>query len=541
MAVGTIVINLIARTQAFEREMRRSRKTMTNFQRTTTATRKAVMFYAKSFLVTGGAIYALKAFVSEASKAEETLNKFNVVFRQQADAVSRWAETFGDSVGRSTHDVQQWLAGLQDTFVPLGIARDKAAELAKSLVTLAVDVASFNNAADPTVIRDFTSALVGNHETVRKYGIIISEAAMTQEALRQGLQKTFRQLSDLEKVQIRYALIQKGTTDAQGDAIRSADSYANQVKRLNANWDELKVTLGNRVIPMLSNLLVEMNKLIEAGGKFENAMVSILRTTGAPEDFIHRVGGALFDTGTGDELKPLNTPASLKHAAEVARRRNEAMTKAAQAPANMPGTDGGTMTPPGAPPMRRYQRYLEQLQHDMDNSTEYIKDQWAELAMDSERSLGNMFGNMIQDGKNWRDHMAGFFNDIGRAASQMAGQTAARAIFGSILGGGVQATVAHQGGIVGQMSASRRVSGAAFLGAPRLHGGLRSDEVPTILQKGEQVIPKGENGGGSTINFNVSAIDGPSVDRFLQQHRKRIANMMSQTGRENHTFGRGQE
>ena len=44
------------------------------------------------------------------------------------------------------------MAGLQDTFVPLGIARDEAAELSKSLVTLAVDVASFNNTADADVI-----------------------------------------------------------------------------------------------------------------------------------------------------------------------------------------------------------------------------------------------------------------------------------------------------------------------------------------------------------------------------------------------------
>jgi hypothetical protein len=220
------------------------------------------------------------------------------------------------------------------------------------------------------------------------------------------------------------------------------------------------------------------------------------------------------------------------------------------------GTDGGTETPPGMPRMQMYQRYLEQLQEDMDNWSDYMKNQWAGLAMDAEGSMGNMFANMIQDGKNWRDHMAGFFNDIARAASQMAGQAVARQLFGSILegiaggaGGKTGGTFenpmavygapeAHQGGIVG-MSARRRVSAAAFLGAPRLHNGLRSDEVPAILQKGEQVIPKNEVGGGN-VTINVSTPDASATQRWLWEQRKNIANMMTQARNENHTYGREQ-
>ena len=90
--------------------------------------------------------------VRTASAAEETQAKFDTVFKELAGSANHWAEDFGDSVGRATQDVQSWMAGLQDTFVPLGIARDEAAELSKSLVTLAVDVASFNNTADADVI-----------------------------------------------------------------------------------------------------------------------------------------------------------------------------------------------------------------------------------------------------------------------------------------------------------------------------------------------------------------------------------------------------
>jgi hypothetical protein len=246
----------------------RSRNTIYQFNRGLTDMSRTLLRIAG----VGGGIYALqrgfRSTIAEASSAQETFAKFDVVFRDQSRDVKKWAEDFGDSVGRATHDVAGWAAGLQDTFVPLGIARDKAAELSKSLVSLAVDVASFNNKADADVIRDFTSALVGNHETVRKYGIIISENAIKQEALRQGLNKTYSELTDLEKVQLRYALIQKGTTDAQGDAIRTADSYANQVKRLSANWKEFMVDAGTPAISVLADLTKGMNAGYEATRKW---------------------------------------------------------------------------------------------------------------------------------------------------------------------------------------------------------------------------------------------------------------------------------
>lgn len=212
----------------------------------------------------GGGLFAIqrgfRSMIKAASDAEETQAKFNTVFKSLKSEANKWAESFGESVGRSEQSVKSWMARLQDTFVPLGIARDRAMELSKSLVSLAVDVASFNNAADADVIRDFTSALVGNHETVRKYGIIIGEAAIKQEAMRKGLNKSYKELTDLEKVQLRYSLIQRGSTDAQGDALRTASSYANQVKRLKANIADLSKEIGGPFMQSLNKMIISINE-----------------------------------------------------------------------------------------------------------------------------------------------------------------------------------------------------------------------------------------------------------------------------------------
>jgi len=184
-----------------------------------------------------------------ARDAAEIQSKFDAVFRDLKIEANAWAENFSKNVGRAKSDVKQWMAELQDTFVPLGFTRQKAMELSQSLTQLAVDVASFNNASDPEVIRDFTSALVGNHETVRKYGILITENSLKQQAELDGINKKYDSLTELEKVQLRYNIILRSTTDAQGDAIRTADSLANQEKRQTAELKNMQEQLGTKVVP----------------------------------------------------------------------------------------------------------------------------------------------------------------------------------------------------------------------------------------------------------------------------------------------------
>ena len=63
-------------------------------------------------------------------------------------------------------------------------------------------------------------------------------------------------------------------------------------------------------------------------------------------------------------------------------------------------------------------------------------------------------------------------------------------------GGGLLAGIFHQGGVVGGPATQHLVPALAFAGAPRLHdggmAGLRADEVPAILQRGEMVLSRAQ-------------------------------------------------
>jgi hypothetical protein len=80
---------------------------------------------------------------------------------------------------------------------------------------------------------------------------------------------------------------------------------------------------------------------------------------------------------------------------------------------------------------------------------------------------------------------------------------------------------AHQGGTVGSMAKIRKIPTPVAINAPRFHNGLRQNEVPAILEKGEEVIPKDQVGrrerGSTNITFNVSTPDADSFRRSQRQ------------------------
>jgi uncharacterized protein YoxC len=205
----------------------------------------------------------LGRYVGAAGDAEETTNKFNVVFGETAQEAREFAEALGDSVGRATSSLMTMMASLQDTFVPLGFAREDAAELSKGLTELTLDVASFQNAADDEVMRAFQSAIVGNHEAVRGYGIILTEATLKQEAVKLGIMKSGEELSAQEKILARVSLIHKGSNDAIGDLINTYDSYQNSVKRLNNAQKELIENLGTVLMPIAEDVVALFAHLTE--------------------------------------------------------------------------------------------------------------------------------------------------------------------------------------------------------------------------------------------------------------------------------------
>ncbi|QDT33975.1 phage tail tape measure protein [Thalassoglobus polymorphus] len=213
--------------------------------------------FAAGAVVAGPLSLAVKA----ASDMEETMNKFNVVFGNNADAMKAWGDQFAGQIGRSKKQIADFLAGTQDLLVPIGFEAGAAREMSQQLTGLAIDLASFNNMADADVLRDLHAALTGSGEVMKKYGVLVNEAAVKQELLNQGIDKN--SASEQQKVLARLAIILRGTTAAQGDAARSAGSFANQMKALKAKVDDAAVEIGSALLPVVTPLVTKLASAVQ--------------------------------------------------------------------------------------------------------------------------------------------------------------------------------------------------------------------------------------------------------------------------------------
>ena len=201
-----------------------------------------------------GAGQAVGDFIGDSIKAASDLNestsKSKVIFGDAAKAVEDFASTADKSLGLSKSAALEAAASFGNLFLGTGQSAQKAAELSKAMVTLAGDLASFNN-LDPTeTLQKLRSGLTGEAEPLRAVGVFLTEAKVKAKAMELGLADAHGELSEGAKVMARYQIILDETKTAQGDFARTADGVANSQRALNAELENARAELGQELLPL---------------------------------------------------------------------------------------------------------------------------------------------------------------------------------------------------------------------------------------------------------------------------------------------------
>lgn len=189
------------------------------------------------------------ALVKTASDAVETGTKFDAVFGDLAPSTRAFAAQQAAALGRSQVSIENYLALLQSIIKPMGLTAGEADKMSRSLSVLAVDLASFFNISEDDAVQRLSSAVVGNHEAMRLLGVAITQTSLDLKLQQLGFKKAAAGATEAEKAQARYAIIMERTTDAQGDAIRTAMNFANQWRRMVSQVKGAAVAFGKILLP----------------------------------------------------------------------------------------------------------------------------------------------------------------------------------------------------------------------------------------------------------------------------------------------------
>ena len=234
------------------------------------------------------------ASIKAASDLEETRSKFNTVFSSIQNDAQNTAKAFEKSFGLSSQAALGMLSDTGDLLVGFGFTEKEALNLSNQVNELAVDLASFTNFSGGATgaSQALTKALLGEREAIKSLGIAITEADLKRFAEEQGL--VFKELDRVAKAQLTFELAVSQSQKAIGDFARTQGGFANQLRKLKGEFENLAAEFGTMLLPLAQKLVDAFRKVFEFLSKlspeFKNNALNITLLVSAIGPLVFAVG-----------------------------------------------------------------------------------------------------------------------------------------------------------------------------------------------------------------------------------------------------------
>jgi hypothetical protein len=191
--------------------------------------------------------------VNAASDLSETQNKVGVIFGQSSEQMLAFADTAVTALGQTRTQALEAAATFAQFGKAAGLADQELVDFSSELVTLSADLASFNNSSPDEAINAIGSALRGEAEPMRAFGVLLDDATLKAKALEMGIYDGTGSLKQQQKVLAAHQVILSQTTDAQGDFARTSDGLANTQRVLSAAVEDAKAEIGEGLVDALES------------------------------------------------------------------------------------------------------------------------------------------------------------------------------------------------------------------------------------------------------------------------------------------------
>ncbi|MBO3392499.1 hypothetical protein CYK72_16035 [Clostridium perfringens] len=258
-----------------------------------------------------------------ASDINESLSKAEVVFGNNAKAVEEWSKTATTAFGASQNEALEMVSKYGAMGKAMGLSDQQVKDYSMSLTQCAGDLASFNNISIDMANTALTGVFTGETESLKGLGIVMTQTNLEAYALASGFKKVDKnstevkkasldvekaqkrlteatkkygsssiqareanlnltsaqekfnkamkgskvELSEAEKVQLRYNYVMDQTKLAHGDYERTSDSAANSAKTFQKSLANLSASFGQflltltPLIQVATKLIVSFNNL----------------------------------------------------------------------------------------------------------------------------------------------------------------------------------------------------------------------------------------------------------------------------------------
>ncbi len=256
---GTVYFNTAFDTKSYDKNVKNTLSKTTNaFSNTFGKIGKIIAIGLSIKAITG----FTKSCIELGSDLAEVQNVVDVVFPNINSQVNNFAKNAIDQFGLSELATKKYIGTFGAMSKSFGFSEQAAYEMSKTVTGLVGDVSSFYNISQDLAYTKLKSVWTGETETLKDLGIVMTQTALNEYALRNGFSKTIDKMTETEKVSLRYAFVQNQLASATGDFARTSDGWANQVRVLGLRFDQLKASLGQGFINLFTPIVKVLNIVI---------------------------------------------------------------------------------------------------------------------------------------------------------------------------------------------------------------------------------------------------------------------------------------
>ena len=209
------------------------------------------------------------ASVNYASDTQEAINKVEVAFGEAAESVKNWSDTTLTAYGLAKGTALDMAALFGDMATSMGYGHAQAAEMSKSLVGLAADLASFKNISIDVASTALKSVFTGETESLKNLGVVMTQTNLQAYALAKGYETAYTKMDQAQQVAVRYQYVLEQTANAQGDFARTSDGTANQLRIFQESLKEAAAVAGDELLPIITPIIARLSELIQSFGDLD--------------------------------------------------------------------------------------------------------------------------------------------------------------------------------------------------------------------------------------------------------------------------------
>jgi phage-related protein len=250
-------------------------------------------------VATGAVSAAFVGMVTSSVKArgeiEQQIGGTEAVFGKYSKNIQEMAKKSYKSMGTSANDYMATINKMGSLMKGSGITNKKAMDLSSKAMQRAADVASVMGISIESAMESIAGAAKGNFTMMDNLGVAMNATTLEAYGLQKGLKKTYKEMSNAEKIQLAMEMFLEKSAFAAGNYRKENDTLAGSISTLKAAWSNflsgagdlgqvveavtgavniIIKTVSEAIPSIINNFILYLPQLMETGKILINSLIS---------------------------------------------------------------------------------------------------------------------------------------------------------------------------------------------------------------------------------------------------------------------------